>query len=281
MMEKMLNRHVSSIKDENNVNKNYYNFADVGIEALTYKDMIQRIDRWIENKKGRSHHIACINAYCAALAIGNSRLREIYNKSDIAGPDGMPFVKWIRYVMKKECDRFAAPDIALYLAGKSEEKGYSFFLYGGAPEVLPKMESYLTKKFPHINIVGSYSPPFRPLTDSEDLSICEEINRLKPDIILVGLGTPKQDYWIDEHIEKIRGSVFVASGATFDFFGGRIKMAPDWIRNSGFEWFYRLFSKDFLRLWKRYTYYNLVFLKEFVLQLLGFRHSLLEHEERK
>jgi N-acetylglucosaminyldiphosphoundecaprenol N-acetyl-beta-D-mannosaminyltransferase len=86
----------------------------------------------------------------------------------------------------------------------------------------------------------------------------------------VGLGSPKQDVWISEHREKIRGAIMVASGATFDFFSGRIKQAPKWIRDSGFEWLYRL-TKDFRRLWVRYTVYNIIFLVMFGLQLTGLR----------
>lgn len=260
--------------------KKYNNFIGVGIEAITYPDMISRIDSWLNNKKSRSHHIACINAFCVALALKNKRLRKVYNSSDIAGPDGMPFVYWIRKFMKSECDRFAAPDIALYLADISKTKGYSFYLYGGAPDVLIKMESFLKNKFPHIKIVGTFSPPFRQLSEEEDSKICNEINELQPDIILVGLGTPKQDYWIDEHIEKIRGSVIIASGATFDFFGGRIKMAPDWIRLSGFEWLYRLFSKDFSRLAKRYLYYHTIFVINFMLQIVKIKKIKFEHIDR-
>jgi len=260
--------------------KHYNNFIGVGIETITYNDMIGRIDGWLENKKGRSHHIACLNAFCVALTLSNKRLRNIYNRSDIAGPDGMPFVYWIRRFSKKKCDRFAAPDIALYLANISIDKGYTFYLYGGAPDVLDKMNDFLKNKFPHIKIVGSYSPPFRELSDSEDEEICAEINKLQPDILLVGLGTPKQDYWIDEHLDKIKGSVFIASGATFDFFGGRIKMAPNWVRVSGFEWLYRLFSKDFLRLAKRYLYYHSVFMLNFILQLLRLKKFQYQHKER-
>jgi N-acetylglucosaminyldiphosphoundecaprenol N-acetyl-beta-D-mannosaminyltransferase len=91
---------------------------------------------------------------------------------------------------------------------------------------------------------------------------------LRPDIVLVGLGTPKQDYWIADHIYKIRGAVLVASGATFDFFGGRVRMAPRFVQRSGFEWLYRLLSRDFRRLWRRYTLSNAVFMSHFLLQVL-------------
>jgi len=244
------------------------NFLGTKLDALTYEDMYELVDDWVSDKDGRSHHIACINAFCVTLANKNERLKNIYNGADIAGADGMPFVRWIRRLNQLRCDRFAAPDTILKLAEHAKITGYTFFLYGGDEEVVVKMKAYLETRFPHIQIVGYRSPPFRDLTEEEDKAICKEINELKPDIISVGLGTPKQDYWIEDHIEKIRGSVFIASGATFDFFGGRIKMAPEWIRLSGFEWVYRLMGKDFKRLWKRYILYHMDFILRFILQLL-------------
>jgi N-acetylglucosaminyldiphosphoundecaprenol N-acetyl-beta-D-mannosaminyltransferase len=244
------------------------NFLGIGLEAVTYDELFRRVDTWIADKSSRSHHIACVNAYCVALALSNPRLTRIYNGADLAGPDGIPFVRWMKWASGLQCSRIAAPETILQLAQHSRETGYTFYLYGGHADVVPKMESYLRRRFPHIQIVGHYSPPFRPMTEEEDRALCEQINRLKPDIICVGLGTPKQDYWIEDHIYKIRGSVFVASGATFDFFGGRIKMAPEFIRKSGFEWVFRLFSKDFSRLWRRYIVHHGKFLWFFLLQNL-------------
>jgi N-acetylglucosaminyldiphosphoundecaprenol N-acetyl-beta-D-mannosaminyltransferase len=255
------------------------NFLGVGLDAITYKELFSHVDRWIADKTSRSHHIACVNAYCVTLALKNERLRKIYNGADICGPDGVPFVKWIRRVNNLPCDRIAAPETIIELARHSRKKGYTFYLYGGHPEIVKEMKRNLEIKFPHIRIVGYFSPPFRALTKEEDDKICEEINKLKPDIVCVGLGTPKQDYWIDDHIYKIRGSVFIASGASFDFFGGRIKMAPNFIRESGFEWLYRLFSRDFFRLWKRYTLYNILFVWNFCLQLAKIR--IIEPERWK
>jgi N-acetylglucosaminyldiphosphoundecaprenol N-acetyl-beta-D-mannosaminyltransferase len=276
----MFSRLVIEDRGPDGSRRRFFNFTGVGIEALTYQDMEERIGRWIGKKSGRSHHVACLNAYCVALSLRNSRLRGIYNASDLAGPDGMPFVRWIRAFMKTPCDRFAAPDIALHLAERSRETAYTFYLYGGAPDVLDRMQDYLKDRFPHIRILGANSPPFRELTSEEDRKVCDEINGLQPDIILVGLGTPKQDYWIDAHLERISGSVMIASGATFDFFGGRVKMAPRWVRDSGFEWLYRLLGKDFLRLWRRYTYYNFLFVSRFALQLAGLRRYRLERSYR-
>lgn len=105
------------------------------------------------------------------------------------------------------------------------------------------------------------------------------INDAQPDFVWIGLGSPKQDIWIHERREKIRGSIIIPSGATFDFFSGRIKQAPDWIRNLGLEWLYRL-TQDFRRLWKRYTVYNFIFIVAFTLQqlrLLKFEESGIDH----
>jgi N-acetylglucosaminyldiphosphoundecaprenol N-acetyl-beta-D-mannosaminyltransferase len=248
-----------------------HNFLGIPIEALTYGDLFAAVDKWRRNKQARSHHVAVINAYCVTSALTNPRLARIYNGADMIGPDGMPFVYWIRAFFKQPCDQFDASSLVIQLAQHSKETGYTFYLFGGHPDVVVKMKENLESIFPHIKIIGSYSPPFRPLTDEEDSRICAEINRLQPDIICVGLGTPKQDYWIDEHITKIKGAVFIPCGAIFDFFGGRIKRAPRFIQKSGFEWLYRLFSKDFCRLFKRYTVMNAVFLWNFALQMLRIR----------
>lgn len=245
---------------------NEVNFLGIGMNPVTYEELFRKIDKWRSNKQGRSYHIACVNAYNIALSLKNEKLKRIYNSADIVGADGMPFVKWIRKVNKLPCDRIAAPDTILQLAEHAKVANYTFYLYGGSPEVCLKMKEYLEARFPHIRIVGHYSPPFRDLSPEEDEAIVSEINRLAPDIVCVGLGTPKQDYWIDEHLFKIKGAVLIASGATFDFFGGRIKMAPEWIRTSGFEWMYRLFGKDFKRLWKRYTVMYAIFSVNFMLQ---------------
>ena len=246
----------------------YINFVGTKVRAFTYNEFFASIDNWLNDKTSRSHHVAIINAYCATCALSNTRLNKIYKEADIVAPDGRPFVYWLRLFTRRHCEQFDASSILINLAKRSKEKGYTFYLYGGHPEVLEQMQLNLKKMFPYIKIVGAYSPPFRPLSEDEDKEITDAINNLKPDIICVGLGTPKQDYWIYEHKEKIRGAVFIPCGAVFDFFGGRIKRAPKIVSVLGIEWLYRLFSKDFKRLWYRYTVMNIIFLWNFCLQRL-------------
>lgn len=257
-----------------------FNFLGIEIYAFTYKDLFKTVDIWLKDKTSRSRHIAIINAYCVTLASKNLKLAEIYNKADLIGPDGMPFVYWLRMFLKKPCDQFDASSIVIKLAERAKKTNYTFYFYGGHPEVVKRMKKNLEIQYPHIKIAGYMSPPFRTLKEEEDSKICEEINRLKPDIICVGLGTPKQDYWIDEHIEKIKGSVMIPCGAIFDFFGGRIKRAPRFITKMGAEWLYRLFSKDFKRLWYRYTILNIVFLWNFFLQLIRAKILKKRYEEK-
>jgi len=251
--------------------KESFNFVGLDVDALVYRAFFEKVDQWIQDKSGRSHHVAIINAFCAAMALKDPNLKKIYQKADLIGPDGRPFVYWLRWFLKKPCDQFDASSIVMALAEESKTKGYSFYLFGGAPDVVEKMKEKLEQLYPHIRIAGYCSPPFRPLTPKEDREICDEINRIKPDILCVGLGTPKQDYWIYDHKDKIRGAVFIPCGAIFDFFGGRIKRAPKIVSKSGFEWLYRLFSKDFKRLWHRYTVMNVVFLWNFFLQQVKIR----------
>ncbi len=246
-----------------------FNFIGTPISAVTYADLYAAVDSWIEDKTSRSHNITIINAYCATLALLDPQLARIYDHSDLIGPDGMPFVYWLRYCLRTACDQFDGYSILTKLSERAKEKNYRFFLYGGDPDVVKNMKRKIESQYPYINIVGYMSPPFRPLTAEEDQTICHEINQLKPDIIFVGLGTPKQDRWIEDHIYKIRGAVMINSGALFDFVGGRIKRAPRLVSVLCLEWLYRLFSKDFRRLWYRYTILNLIFLWNFFLQVIG------------
>jgi N-acetylglucosaminyldiphosphoundecaprenol N-acetyl-beta-D-mannosaminyltransferase len=257
------------------------NFIGIGVHALTYDDMFDRIDLWLQDKEDRSHHIACLNAFGLSLTLNDPLLTRIFGQADIAGPDGMPFVYWIRRIHGESCDRFYAPDIVLQIAQHAKKKDYSFYLYGGAPEIVLRMKQYLQDRFPYLRIIGTHAPPFRELTEDEDQAICAEINALRPDILCVGLGTPKQDYWIDSHIYKIPGSVMISCGATFDFFGGRVRMAPRFIQRSGFEWLYRLLGRDFNRLFKRYTLMHGKFIWNFGLQLLKLKHQQAIRMERE
>jgi len=241
------------------------NMLGIDIECMSYDEMYPIYDKWLSDKSGRSHSLAVINVHICVSALLDKKLRDMYNLADLTGIDSMPFLLWAHAFYKKESDRFYAPDLMLQVSSKAKEKGYTFFLYGGYPGAPDKIEKYLKQRFDGINVVGKYSPPFRPLTVDEEDAVCKMINDVHPDFLWIGLGSPKQDVWIYERREKIKGCIMMPSGATFDFFSQKIRQAPKWVRNSGFEWLFR-FTQDFRRLWVRYTLFNIIFLCAFFLQ---------------
>jgi N-acetylglucosaminyldiphosphoundecaprenol N-acetyl-beta-D-mannosaminyltransferase len=244
------------------------NILGIDMDCISYDEMERTFDDWLANKESPARSLALVNVNCCVSALFDQKLRGIYNTADIVGIDSMPFLKWARAFYKKECNRLYAPDLMLYVSSRAKQKNYTFFFYGGYPGSPEDIEEYLKQRYEGVTVVGKYSPPFRELTETEKADICEMINKARPDFLWVGLGSPKQDLWIHEQKRKLKGCVIVPSGATFDFFSGRMKQAPQRIRELGFEWLYRLIQ-DFRRLWVRYTIYNIVFLAAFALQLLG------------
>lgn len=254
-----------------------YNFIGTNVDAITFDELFTICDKWLKDKQARSHHVACSNVNCVVESYLDPEIASVFNRADISGADSMPFVYWIEMMTGKKCDRLYAPDIILKLGERSASHDYRLFLYGGAEGVPERMQSFLEQKFPNLRIVGAYSPPFRSLTPEEDREICQKINATNPDFIIVGLGSPKQDKWIQAHLDSIPGTVMISSGAAFDFFSGSIRQAPILIQKSGFEWLFRLFQ-DPKRLWKRYTLYNLIFLWNFGLQIVGLKKFSHPHQ---
>ena len=235
-------------------------WGKIDICAMTKSQCIDSIFEL--TKKQESSSVDLLGIPMAVRSMKNKDYQDMYNDATMTIIDGMPVVKICRsYGL--ECERCSGPDIMpeIFLRGVLENKTHYF--YGGADdEVLTRLKESLDEKYPGINIVGMYSPPFRPLTDEEDKMICDEINKKKPDFIWVGIGAPKQELWIRDHQEKINHGVMLGVGAAFNFFSGRVDKAPSWIERTGYEWLYRLI-KEPKRLWKRYIlggcaylYYN-------------------------
>ena len=221
----------------------------VGVCATTREELVDEIMSIPVIPVSAS--IVLVGVPAIVMAKEDAEIRKMYNEATIAAIDGMPIVKLAR---KKglACERCSGEDIFGPIIEKSIAHNKTHYFYGGKNEnILKMLRDNLEKLYPGIKIVGMYSPPFRPLTDEEDKYVCDEINRLHPDFIWVGIGAPKQEIWIQEHRSKIQGSVMLGIGAVFDFLAGTLKMAPKWVVNAGFEWLFRLISEP-KRLWKRY-----------------------------
>ena len=245
------------------------NILGVGISALTLDKAVQKISTWID--QGVRHYINVCTVHTIMECHRNPELRDIVNKSGMAVPDGMPLVWLSHYYGLKETTRVYGPDLMLALCDYSVSRGYRHFFYGGNDGVAQELSDALVHHYPGLRIVGAYSPPFRDLGSLEDQLVIEDINGLHPDIVWVGLGTPKQDYWVANHRKFLDAPVIIAVGAAFDFHTGRVPQAPELMQRCGLEWLFRL-AMEPRRLAHRYMVYNPLFIMHILLQLIGIKH---------
>jgi N-acetylglucosaminyldiphosphoundecaprenol N-acetyl-beta-D-mannosaminyltransferase len=232
-------------------------FFGTWIDQQSEPGQIEQINEFIESN--RPHYVTYSNVHVVVTARKDAALREAVNSADIASPDSKPMEFVARIKGLKDFRRCAGPDMMLALLAESERKGYKNYFYGSTQETLDLLRTRMAEKYPKLNIVKMYSPPFRSLSDEEDRALMDEINGLSPDLIWVGLGAPKQEKWMLAQKEKLHRGVMLGVGAAFDFHAHRIKRAPDWMQRIGLEWFYRLLSEP-RRLFMRYFVTNSLFL---------------------
>ena len=161
----------------------------------------------------------------------------------------------------------------------SLKKGYTHFFYGGKEGIVEELKNFMQKQFPSIKIIGTYTPPFRPLNEYESMYFINRISKLKPNIIWVGLSTPKQELFMNEYLPLLKTNLMIGVGAAFDIHTKKIKSAPSWMQYLALEWLYRLIQEP-RRLWKRYLINNPLFIYKFILQTLSKKNYKLEGENR-
>lgn len=249
------------------------NVLGVGISAINLQMAVDTIEEWIRNRK--QHYVCITGVHGVIESQRDPALKRIHNRSGMTTPDGMPLVWLSRLNGQKHVRRVYGPDLMLLVCEASLVHGFRHFLFGGAEGVPEDLAQQLRNRFPGLQIVGTYSPPFRPLSPSEDESIVRMINEADPDIVWIGLSTPKQERWMAEHLGKLHAPVMIGVGAAFDFHSGRKKQAPRWMQRSGLEWLFRLLTEP-RRLWRRYLINNPLFLWLVTLQLLRLRQFPLE-----
>ncbi len=226
-----------------------HSILGVPVSRVTMKTAVDRIATWITNKESR--YICASDVHSVMRAQDEASHMEALCKADMVLPDGTPLV-WLSHLRgDREMTRVCGPDFMLEVAERSVKEGWRHYLYGGADGVAGTLAQTLSQNFPGINIAGTATPPFRPLTNDEMADALAHIRAAKPDIVWVGLGCPKQERWMCDHLAQLDGIVLVGVGAAFDFHTGRVQRAPLWMRSNGFEWLHRLLSEP-SRLWRRY-----------------------------
>lgn len=236
---------------DENYNKTKKNFTVLGVDfnACSVDDMVKLIHGL--DVSVCSAHVTFIGVPIVNLCQKEEAYKDLYSQTSITSVDGQPIANLANKCGLK-CERCSGPDVMYKILSQSVERGEKHFFYGSSREVLDKLITNLKNQFEGINIVGSYSPPFKDLTEEEDREIIKIINENDADYVWVGLGAPKQDVWINSHLHKINNVKFMAVGAAFDFYAGTLKRAPVWMRKIGLEWLYRL-MKEPRRLWNRYV----------------------------
>jgi N-acetylglucosaminyldiphosphoundecaprenol N-acetyl-beta-D-mannosaminyltransferase len=244
----------------------------VRVHAVQIPDVIAVVDFWIQERSA-SHYIAVTGMHGVTEAQHDATFREILNDPDcLVVPDGMPLV-WLGRIHRKPLKRRVyGPELMVDFCTDSAKKGHRHFFYGGAPGVADRLAEILSSRCPGLNVVGTYWPPFRPLSEEEERQIEETIRSVAPDVVWVGLGTPKQEHWMYKFRPRLNVPVLVGIGAAFDFCTGRTRQAPRWMRERGLEWVYRL-THEPARLWRRYLIYGGEFVFMVLFELLGLRNS--------
>jgi N-acetylglucosaminyldiphosphoundecaprenol N-acetyl-beta-D-mannosaminyltransferase len=246
-----------------------YNVLGVGISALT---LAQARDLVLGARASRQRGYICFGtAYGLIEARRDPALRKIFNSSWLTTPDGMPLV-WLG---PRGVGRVYGPDLMVAVCDAGRATGLTHYFYGSAPGVTEQLHARLTARFPGLRVVGTFTPPFRPLDEHEFAVLRADVARMRPDVMWIGLGTPKQERFMAAHWRELEAGVLVGVGAAFDFHSGRVRQAPRWIQRSGFEWLFRLCTEP-RRLGRRYLTTNPLFLAHVLAQKAGLKKYPLE-----
>ncbi len=234
-----------------------FQILGVDIDVVNLSLAWERIHRWVTEKT--KVYICVVPVSTIISCQENPSYKDVINQADMATPDGMPVVWLGKMFGHKLIERTYGPDLMRNVCRQGVSYQYKHFFYGSTPEVLKKLVARLTKDFPGLMVAGQYSPPFEDQVHPEEESIIGKINQSKADILWVGLGAPKQDFWMVQNRNQINVPVMIGIGAAFDFLSGVKKQAPGWMQRVGLEWFFRLWCEP-RRLWKRYLIGNSKFI---------------------
>jgi N-acetylglucosaminyldiphosphoundecaprenol N-acetyl-beta-D-mannosaminyltransferase len=247
-----------------------YDVVGIAVDAVDPAATLEEIGRWIRD--GERRYVAFVNVHGVMEAARDPALRRAYAGAGLTVPDGMPLVWMGRLRGHANVRRVYGPDMVLIVCERAAREGWSCFFYGGAPGVADRLAAEMVRRFPGLRVAGVGSPPFRTLTEEENRDEAARINESGASIVFVGLGCPKQEWWMEQQRQTLSAAALLGVGAAFDFHTGRVRQAPRWMMAAGLEWLFRLAAEP-RRLWRRYLVYNPLFVGRATLQLLGARSA--------
>lgn len=287
MFQRVEKRVINKLLEENNQTEAKpsreaiprHNVLGVGISSIDLEQGEANLYKAAEDP-GFVGYVTITGVHGVMESQGNEELKKIHNNSYMSTPDGMPMVWLGKWSGAEQVERVYGPDLMYNVMQNSQEHGVRHFFFGGADGVAQKLEGVFASVS---DVVGVYTPPFRPLTEQEELNLLEQFQETRPHCVWVGLSTPKQENFMASFIAKYgnqlrfddQGVVFIGVGAAFDFHTGAVKQAPKWIQKSGFEWFFRVCMEP-RRLWKRYAVNNSRFIVKILVQMMGLKQYELK-----
>jgi N-acetylglucosaminyldiphosphoundecaprenol N-acetyl-beta-D-mannosaminyltransferase len=237
------------------------------VDAFSLQDCLDSIVRAI-----RSHQkilLTYANIHALNLAYEQPRFRSFLNRADIVFCDGFGVRLGAALLGQRLQHRFTPPDWLGQLSTLCAQHGYSIYLLGARPGIAEKAAALLKRDHPALNIAGTQHGYFDKTPGSpENEAVLAEINRVKPNILIVGFGMPLQEYWLEENWDRIEANVALTAGAAFDYISGEVRRAPRWMTDNGLEWLGRLIIEP-RRLWKRYILGIPLFFARVLLQRFG------------
>jgi N-acetylglucosaminyldiphosphoundecaprenol N-acetyl-beta-D-mannosaminyltransferase len=210
------------------------------IDGIFLSILMQRLDAMVVS--GKNHYVCFCEAHLCVRATKEADICNVLDKASLVLPDGVAMTLGSRLMGHRLPDRLPGPLVMLEYCKYGVSKGRKHFFYGGGEGIADKVSQKLKEKIPGLNVVGTFPPPFRPLTDEEEIDVKRMIEENGAEVLWVSLGAPKQERWMAEHFGKINVPLMLGVGAAFDFHSGNRKWAPVWIRKIGLEWMYRMFT---------------------------------------
>ncbi len=247
---------------------NYADVLGVKVSAVDMRVALELADRWIA--AGKPGYACFSSVHPIIEAQRNPDYLRILNRAAFNFPDGMPLT-WVGRIQgHANMNRVFGPQFMLEMCRLSVQRGYRNFLYGGHEGAAARLRNSLQRRYPRLQIVGTYTPPFRDLTAEEEDHLIAAVREARPHILWVGIGAPKQDRFMARFVDRLNVPLMAGVGAAFDFHTGRIRDCSEWIKRAGLQWAHRL-VQDPKRLWKRYALANPAFLWHVAWQLSGLR----------
>ncbi|MGB6744606.1 MAG: WecB/TagA/CpsF family glycosyltransferase [Terracidiphilus sp.] len=242
----------------------------VRVSAVNLDSAVALADRWIA--AGKPGYICVTAVHGVMEAQSDPGFRRVLNGAVINTPDGMPMT-WVgRLQGFKKMDRVFGPDFMIAMCRLSAERGYRNFFLGGRPGVAQALAQRLQAAYPELVIAGTFTPPFGALSPLEEEEMLTTVQNARPDIIWVGLGAPKQEWFMARWVDRFQAPLLVGVGAAFDYHTGALRDSPHWVKRAGLQWLHRLMQEP-RRLWPRYVRTNPAFLWRIACQFAGLRRT--------